>query len=215
VGVRARIFLYIAKETANRRIFLSRQEHRTQLALVAHTAHAAYFSGGAADVAPPRSFSPENYALTLPGAGPLGYFDPAGVAARLRTEGQVRFFREAELKHSRIAMLATVGFVAGELLGVNTLPEVLGAVAFKEAASWPVASAGLYPWGVAKTFDDGTPRIGGDFRFDPLGLRPRKPFALQVMQGRELVLGRLAMLGIVGMIAQEAACGTQLLCALR
>jgi len=44
---------------------------------------------------------------------PLGYWDPAGFATDV-TGGQLAYIREAELKHGRICMLATVGFFVGE-----------------------------------------------------------------------------------------------------
>lgn len=43
----------------------------------------------------------------------LGYFDPLGLTIGA-SEAKIRTFREAELKHARIAMLAALGFVVGE-----------------------------------------------------------------------------------------------------
>jgi hypothetical protein len=43
----------------------------------------------------------------------------------------------------------------------------------------------------------------GDVRFDPLGLKPSDPEEFATMQTKELQNGRLAMLGAMGMIAQE------------
>merc|ERR1712087_619653 len=51
---------------------------------------------------------------SLPGiSDPLGYFDPLGFSADA-TEGKIRFYREVELKHGRVAMLAALGFLVGE-----------------------------------------------------------------------------------------------------
>merc|ERR1719478_1290949 len=52
----------------------------------------------------------------MPGiSGPLGFFDPLNYAgAEGVTEGKIRFYREAELKHGRVAMLASLGFLVGE-----------------------------------------------------------------------------------------------------
>merc|ERR1711988_503665 len=44
---------------------------------------------------------------------PIGYWDPFGLAAQT-SEGTVAYFREAELKHGRVCMLASVGFIVGE-----------------------------------------------------------------------------------------------------
>ena len=52
---------------------------------------------------------------SMPGvSGPLGFFDPLGFASGDVSEGKVKFYRECEIKHGRVAMLATVGFVVGE-----------------------------------------------------------------------------------------------------
>merc|ERR1719265_2295833 len=44
---------------------------------------------------------------------PLGFFDPLGISAEV-SQGRLLFFREVELKHGRVAMLATLGIVVGE-----------------------------------------------------------------------------------------------------
>ena len=41
--------------------------------------------------------------------GPLGFFDPLGFCSGTATEGKIRFYREVELKHARVAMLAAIG----------------------------------------------------------------------------------------------------------
>ncbi len=43
----------------------------------------------------------------------------------------------------------------------------------------------------------------GDIGFDPLGLKPKDAKAFAGMQTRELQNGRLAMIGVAGMCAQE------------
>lgn len=45
--------------------------------------------------------------------------------------------------------------------------------------------------------------IPGDFGFDPMGLAPRNPVLFSDMQTKELQNGRLAMIAVAGMIAQE------------
>lgn len=53
----------------------------------------------------------------LPGAvAPTGYFDPLGFAQTGITLNEVKRNREAEVMHSRVAMLATVGYFAGEAI---------------------------------------------------------------------------------------------------
>lgn len=44
----------------------------------------------------------------------------------------------------------------------------------------------------------------GDLGFDPLGLKPKNAADLKIMETKELNNGRLAMLGVVGMVARES-----------
>lgn len=63
---------------------------------------------------PEPPFDPVTFAKTLPGVtGPLGFFDPLNFCEGA-SEGKVRFYREVELKHGRVAMLAAVGFLVAE-----------------------------------------------------------------------------------------------------
>ena len=59
--------------------------------------------------------SPPPFAMSdLPGvSAPLGFFDPLGFSTDA-SEGKCRFYREVEVKHGRVAMLAASGFVVGE-----------------------------------------------------------------------------------------------------
>merc|ERR1719515_170451 len=62
------------------------------------------------------AFNGVEYAKSLPGVtGPLGFFDPLGFcSAEDVTQGKIRFYREVELKHGRVGMLAALGFLVGE-----------------------------------------------------------------------------------------------------
>merc|ERR1719333_1794935 len=52
--------------------------------------------------------------LDMPGiVAPLGFFDPLGVSAGV-PEGRLLFYREAELKHGRVCMLAILGLIVGD-----------------------------------------------------------------------------------------------------
>ena len=51
---------------------------------------------------------------SMPGVtAPLGFFDPMGFSEGA-SEGKIKFYRECEIKHGRVAMLASLGFVVGE-----------------------------------------------------------------------------------------------------
>merc|ERR1719236_155452 len=91
----------------------------------------------------PPPFNPVTFTKSLAGvAGPLGYFDPAGFCSGDVSEGKVRFIREAEIKHGRVAMPASVGFLVAEpfhpLFGGNI--DVPSYVAFQQTplqTFWP------------------------------------------------------------------------------
>ena len=51
----------------------------------------------------------------------------------------------------------------------------------------------------------------GDLGFDPLGLKPESPAELAEMQTKELNNGRLAMMAVAGIVAQEVVTGQELL----
>merc|ERR1712032_671873 len=51
---------------------------------------------------------------TMPGAlAPAGFFDPLGFATNA-DEQTLKKYREAEITHGRVAMLAVIGFLVGE-----------------------------------------------------------------------------------------------------
>jgi hypothetical protein len=158
---------------------------------------------------------------------PLGFFDPLGFSTDA-PEGKLLFYREVELKHGRICMLASLGFLVGEsfhpLFGGNI--DVPSYVAFQETplqSFWPAVVVALGVAELASTNDFqpvGEPgsglwmmrtnRMPGDLGFDPLGLRPKDPTALKEIQTKELNNGRLAMIAAAGMIAQELVSGKKL-----
>jgi len=143
-------------------------------------------------------------------------FDPCGFAER--APEWLPWFREAELKHGRAAMLATVGFIVpefvripGEQFSFESVPKVIEAhdalpdsmkqiflwISLIEAMSFP-AYAGM---------SQGYDRRPGDYSFDPLGFYPTDPEKQKAMQLKELKNGRLAMIAIGGMVAGSAITG--------
>jgi len=160
---------------------------------------------------------------------PLGFWDPLGFCQD-KTDGRLRFYREVELKHGRVAMLAALGFVVGEQYhplfggGIDSpaykafqetplqtfWPYVVFAIAIPESSS---VSTFVDPFD-SKSIGDGwlirDDHGPGDFGFDPLNLKPEDPDELKEMQTKELNNGRLAMIAIAGMIAQEVATGQKM-----
>jgi len=162
----------------------------------------------------------------LPGVTePLGFFDPVGFTED-KSEGKIRFYREVELKHGRLGMLAALGFLVGEnfhpLFGGNIddpaylafqqtplqtfWPAVVTAIAILEVFSVFTfnSPAGGEPWSIRSD------HVPGDLGFDPMNLKPTDAEELKTMQTKELNNGRLAMLAAAGMIAQEFATGQKL-----
>ena len=59
-------------------------------------------------------------------------------------------------------------------------------------------------------FPTGEKREAWDFKFDPFGYKPTTPEALLDMQTKEINNGRLAMIAVAGMVAQELVTGQKL-----
>merc|ERR1712100_540213 len=181
--------------------------------------------------AAPAPFNGVEYAKSLPGVtGPLGFFDPLGFcSAEDITEGKIKFYREVELKHGRVGMLAALGFVVGEnfhpLFGGNI--DVPAYLAFQETplqTFWPAVVFFIAIPEIFSVFTFETPALFsggplgakpgmpwsiraehelGDLGFDPMGLKPTDPAELKEMLTKELNNGRLAMIATAGMIVQE------------
>ena len=147
-------------------------------------------------------------------------------------------WREAELKHGRVAMVAILGMIAGEnvddtpfhlfdgkvtgpaiyqfqqadsvlnaftanVIGLTLAVEgyniVNGWQSPDETAASSSAIAGLK-----------TNYVNGDLKFDPLGLKPKNAKEFKSIQTKELNNGRLAMLAVAGIVAQELVTGTSI-----
>merc|ERR1712046_339592 len=159
----------------------------------------------------------------------MGFFDPLGFSTSLTGKGagaKLLFYREVEIKHGRVAMLASLGMLVGEqfhpLFGGDI--DVPAYIAFQQTpleTFWPavVAAIAIPEIFSVFTFQDPTKgemwamkedHVPGDLGFDPLGLKPTDPQELKAMQAKELNNGRLAMIAAAGMIAQEIATGQKL-----
>jgi len=161
----------------------------------------------------------------LAGITRLGFFDPLGFTTR-HSGGKMLFYREVELKHGRVAMLASLGLLVGEqyhpLFGGDI--DVPSYIAFQETPLqnfWPAVVAAIAIPEIFSVFQFQDPSKGetwamkedhlpGDLGFDPLGLKPTDPQKFKEMQSKEINNGRLAMIAAAGMIAQEIATGQKL-----
>merc|ERR1719326_1160267 len=174
-------------------------------------------------------WDPAAFAASLPGANQRGFFDPLGFCSGDVTEGKIKFYREVEIKHGRVSMLAALGFLVAEnfhpLFGGNI--DVPSYIAFQETplqTFWGAVVLAIAIPEVFSVFQFRTPFKGdggekwsirsnvesGDLGFDPLGLKPTDPAELKEMQNKELNNGRLAMIGIAGMVAQELVSGQKI-----
>jgi hypothetical protein len=176
------------------------------------------------------------FAFGLPGSlDPVPEFDPFGFAKDADLE-KIKCYREAETQHGRAAMLAAVGMLVTEEpieyhplfeadnkdIGpaIRHLDEVRAvSPQFFEILAIIIGSLelnrALRGWenpgdvlGTGRTLkEDYYP---GDIGFDPFGLKPSDPEEFAIMQTKELQNGRLAMLGIAGMISQELVNGKEI-----
>ena len=161
---------------------------------------------------------------------PVGFFDPLGLSNG-KTDEEMKKIREAELKHGRLAMVASLGFLTGEKFNPFFDGKISGPAIyqFQQADDiipyfWVIVMFGialvegqtiLTAWespDVTKARGDTVANlkdtyVNGDLGFDPAGLKPDDPEEFDVMRTKELQNGRLAMLGIAGMVAQELVTG--------
>eukprot|EP00737_Agarophyton_chilense_P005619 gb/GEZJ01008896.1/.p1 GENE.gb/GEZJ01008896.1/~~gb/GEZJ01008896.1/.p1 ORF type:complete len:244 (-),score=26.37 gb/GEZJ01008896.1/:635-1309(-) len=166
-----------------------------------------------------------DYVATLPGA-PFSdgkIFDPLGLSDGAEPE-EIKLWREAEIKHGRVAMLASLGVLVAESYHPFFMgPDYIGPAVdhFQEISAqypefWAFSLLGMafieyntitkaYAEPSAVTGEGGLKEdySPGDLGFDPLGLKPKTEAELETMQTKELNNGRLAMIGIAGMLVQE------------
>jgi len=148
---------------------------------------------------------------------PVGFWDPAGFT-KDGNDNNFRRRRQTELKHGRIAMLATMGYITPEFskwpgylsptLGIKfeDVPNGLAAISKVPAAGW----AQIALWGAyCETSQDqsaGTPQAAGDFGWKVL--TASDPADKTKKLAAEIANGRLAMMAIIGMFFQDGLTGS-------
>ena len=134
----------------------------------------------------------------------------------------MKWLREAEIKHGRTSMLATVGFITTqfthlpgmpEIADSNAVPAAIGASPMLQIVFW----MGVLEFWTNKgnvtmeTMFSDPARVPGDLGFDPMGLSKNKsPEDMAKLQLNEIKNGRLAMLAIGGMIHHNWVTGEAL-----
>jgi hypothetical protein len=133
-------------------------------------------------------------------------FDPLG----LSEVADIKFLREAELKHGRIAMLAAAGSMAQDLFTFPGVGKVVAGakmtgvhdILVKQGAMGQLLLwlSFLEVFGTIALFEtlEGK-RAPGDFKFDPLNFSKNDATAKRYALA-EVKNGRLAMMGIGGMV---------------
>jgi len=166
---------------------------------------------------------------SLPGVlEPTGLFDPLGFSEKAN-EATLKRYREAEVTHGRVAMLATIGFLVGEkvegssflfdasikgpaITHLSQVPDGFWAllIIFIGAAEAQRAQSGWVPPEDVPEGQQGLLKADyypGDIGFDPLNLKPADEEEFKIMATKELQHGRLSMLAVAGFVAQEATDG--------
>lgn len=145
--------------------------------------------------------------------------DPLGFA---KSEKDLANYREAEIKHARLAMLAAAGWPMSELYdkkianmlsltplldGNDRVPSLLnGGLGKVSPAYWITClllASGVELYSMSqKNKSDYFP---GNLGVDPFGLYPKDEAEKKTMQLKEIKNGRLAMIAVFGFALQEFA----------
>jgi hypothetical protein len=158
---------------------------------------------------------------------PFGYFDPAGLMSSEEQLDEYSRYKEVEIKHGRLAMLAAPGFVIAEQFhplfgGAIDSPSYLAFQQTPLQTFWPIVVLAIGAIEMATsvpTFKDPEQamwkmkegRVPGDLGFfGGASAAKTNPSDFRSIQTKEINNGRLAMLGIAGMVAQELVTGTKL-----
>jgi len=206
---------------------LNKRAVTTNVSRVRHVTMMASEPGSQTDTVTAKPVKSKSFCAGLPGnTAPMGDFDPLNFLDG-KDENTIKRYREAELTHGRVSMLAAFGFIVGENFNplfegeikgpainhfqqlppyfwVTVLAAVGLAELYRAQKGWVDPSAGK---GLFLLKDDYTP---GDIGWDPLGLKPTDKAEFDIMQTRELNNGRIAMFAILGEIVQEEVTGKEL-----
>merc|ERR1712032_1693947 len=154
---------------------------------------------------------------------PVGFWDPLGLSA----DGDVATFkrrRATEIKHGRICMLATMGYITPEITGkfpgylspsmdlkFQDVPNGLAAVSKVPGPGWlQILAYGLYceATGGFGYNSDNQASAPGDCGWKPPLLATDDPELKTKLLNAELANGRLAMMAIIGMFFQDGLTGS-------
>ena len=147
-------------------------------------------------------------------------FDPAGFLEG-KSELEVNRYREAELTHGRVGMLASLGFLVQEKFhplfsgdggpAIDQIPQLPvwlwvvmgGGIAAAEAKRISIAFRELDGEKLKAETALRPGYVPGDLGFDPLGLAPTEPAEFALMQEKELAHARIGMIAAATFLLQE------------
>lgn len=145
-------------------------------------------------------------------------FDPFGFA----TSFDVKYMQEAELKHGRVAMLATVGYFLQQYIHLpgEAYSNPNSIDAFFQVGWSPIIQIFIFcgavesVWhkgklGMTNMHEDGA--VPGDFGFGSSYLKGKSAAEVADLKLKEVKNGRLAMFGIGGMIHHTIVTGSETL----
>merc|ERR1712178_186688 len=149
---------------------------------------------------------------------PVGFWDPVGFASDGNVENFARR-RQTEIKHGRVSMLATMGYITPEITGklpgylspsaglkFADIPNGLAAISKVPAAGWAqIVAYGAY-CELSQDQSAGTAAAKGDFGFKVL--TASDPAEKTKKLSAEIANGRLAMMAIIGMFFQDGLTGS-------
>ena len=138
---------------------------------------------------------------------PLGYFDPIQISSEL-TEPKIKYLREAELHHGRVAMLSFLSLLAIDTLQDKLAINYLYSLNFNE--QYPFwFGIGCYEFarmgaGWVNPFMESDAFFTLEKEYQPGNLfKLKNETYSEKMLNIELSNGRLAMFGCLGYLAQE------------
>jgi len=152
---------------------------------------------------------------------PVGFWDPAGFTK----DGNAAAFkrrRETEIKHGRVSMLATMGYITPELVGkfpgeispslgvkFADVPNGLAALSKVPGAGWlQIVAYCLYCESGPFGYNADPNRKPGELGWRPIGLYSTDATVRQRRLAAEIANGRLAMMAIIGMFFQDGLTGS-------